>query len=575
MFITSSIICALIPELRGNLLFSRIRKFKLSPDYKTLLILTQKGKEWKTLLFSAHPEYCRILSLTEEESSEFQDWAVTPLFSPALDSNISSLEQIDFDRVIKLSCLKESELGKEEFELFFELTGRNSNAILMQKEKGVILDSLKKVKPAQSRVRQILPGIKYILPPAPKKHNPLKITQEQFQKMIQSHPQENLHKILNSHFMGVDELLAQITVERYLEKAPLKPLHIETLWKSFHSIFEQIYKGEISPHLILDSEENPAGISLFDPNFIPKNKKIPFSNLTQAINKFFSIIIEKEKQVKKLQNFQGLTRKEIERLKKRKVNLEEEFSLLKEAQDYKKIGGLILSHLKKIKRGAEFVELPDFFVPGRKKIKIKLDPSLSAEANAQAYYKKYRKAQTGTEELKNRILRTEQEIGVLEKISSELQAGEKPNLKRIEAKLSSLGLIKIPRPKVREKKKARYSPREFISADGWKILVGRNNRENDYLTFRIAQAEDLWFHAQNTAGSHVVIRKGERKKHPSPKAIEQAASLAAYYSQAKSSKKVSVIYTLVKYVKKPKNAPPGLVKVEKMKSILVEPRLLK
>jgi predicted ribosome quality control (RQC) complex YloA/Tae2 family protein len=272
-----------------------------------------------------------------------------------------------------------------------------------------------------------------------------------------------------------------------------------------------------------------------------------------------------------------LTQKAIERLKRRKVNLEEEFSLLKEAQDYKKIGGLILSHLKKIKRGAEFVELPDFFVPGRKKIKIKLDPSLSARANAQAYYKKYRKAQTGTEELKNWIHQTEKEIKDLEKISSELQTGdgEKLPLQKIEARLSFLGLIKVSRPKAREKKKAKYSPREFISADGWKILVGRNNRENDFLTFRIARTEDLWFHAQNTAGSHVVLRKGERKKHPSPKAIEQAASLAAYYSQAKTSKKVSVIYTLVKYVKKPKGAPPGLVKVENMKSILIEPRLLK
>jgi predicted ribosome quality control (RQC) complex YloA/Tae2 family protein len=538
MFITSSIICALIPELRENLLLSRIRKFKLSPDYKTLLILTQKGKEWRTLLFSAHPEYCRILSSTEEDFKSLQEWADTSLFSPARDTYIRYIEQIDFDRVLKFSCQKETELGNAEFELFFELTGRNSNAILVQKEKGVILDSLKKIKPAQSRVRQILPGIKYILPPAPKKHNPLKTTQEQFQKMIQAHPQENLHKILTSHFMGVDEFLAQIIAERHLEKAPSKPLHPDILWKSFHSIFEQISTDEISPHLILDSEKNPAGVSLFDLNSVPENQKISFHNLTQAIKEFFSIIIEKEKQARKLQNLQGLAQKGIERLKKRKANLEEEFSLLKEAQDYKKIGGLILSHLKKIKRGAEFVELPDFFVPGRKKIKIKLDPSLSAEANAQAYYKRYRKAQTGTEELENWIHQTEKEIKDLEKISLELQPGGKLPLQKIEAKLSSLGLIKISQPKAREKKKAKYSPREFISADGWKILVGRNNRENDFLTFRIARIEDLWFHAQNTAGSHVVLRKGERKKHPSPKAIEQAASLAAYYSQAKSSKKV-------------------------------------
>jgi len=582
MFITSSIICALIPELKENYLFSQIKGFKLSPDQKELLILIRKEREEKTLLFSADPSHCRIVSLTEDESRPFQGWAITSLFSKALDTTIMNIEQVDFDRIIKFSCQKETGLEKVELEIYFELTGRNANAILVQssgsrfgKETGMILDSLKKIKPAQSRVRQILPGIKYLLPPAPKKHNPFSTTEEQFRKIIQTHPEENLIQILISHFMGMDEITARKIEEESLNSSPLKPLPVDIIWKSFQSIFNQISTHKISPHLILDTAEKPVGISLFDLNSIPESQKTPFSSLNQALKNLFFLEIEKSEEVTKLQNLSGLIQKALEKWNKRGKKLKDELSSLQEAQAYKKFGDLILNHLTEIKRGVESVELSDFTTPEHQKVKVALDPSLSPKENALSYFKKYRKAQTGLEKLKEIIIQTENEIKELSRVAIDLQGKEKPDNKKIEAKLYSLGLLKAPEPKRKEKKKGRYALREFVSADGWKILVGRNNRENDFLTFKIARSEDLWFHAQNTPGSHVVLKKGERKKHPTPKAIQQAASLAAYYSKAKTSKKVSVIYTLAKYVKKPKNAPPGLVKVEKMKSILIEPKLIK
>ena len=582
MFITSSIICALIPELKENCLFSQIKGFKLSSDQKELLILIRKEGESKTLLFSVDPSHCRIVSLTEDESRPFREWATTSLFSQVLDTIILNIEQVDFDRVIKFSCQRETELEKVEFEIFFELTGRNSNAILVQsygskfgKKSGLILDSLKKVRPAQSRVRQILPGIKYLLPPAPKKHNPFSTTEEQFRKIIQTHPEENLIQILIYHFMGIDELTAKKIEEESLSSSPLKPFPVDIIWKSLQSIFHQISTHKISPHLILDTAEKPIGISLFDLNSIPESQKTPFSSLNQALKNFFFLEIEKSEKVTKLQNLSGLIQKTIEKWKKRGKKLKDELSSLQEAESFNKFGDLIFNHLPEIKKGSEHIELIDYSTPEHHKIKILLDPSLSPKENALSYFKKYRKAKSGVEKLKEIIIQTENEIKELSGVAIDLQKKEKLDYKKIEAKLYTLGLLKAPRPKRKERKKGRYALREFVSADGWKILVGRNNRENDFLTFKIARSEDLWFHAQNTPGSHVVLKKGERKKHPTPKAIQQAASLAAYYSKAKTSKKVSVIYTLAKYVKKPKNAPPGLVKVEKMKSILIEPKLIK
>ncbi|MDP3024786.1 MAG: NFACT family protein [candidate division Zixibacteria bacterium] len=575
MFINSSIICALIPELKVNFISFKIKEFRLSPDQRELVILTCRERESKTILFSADPLHCRMVSLTEEELSPFQWWTTGSLFSQALDAIILNIEQVDFDRVMKFSCQKDTEFEKVEFELYFELTGRNANAILVQTKSGLILDALRKVRLGQSRFRQILPGIKYHLPPAPRKHNPYATSEEEFKKIILDHPEENLLQVLTSHFMGVDELLAEKIVEESVGASPLKPLPLEHLWKGFKSVLGVISANEISPHLILDSEQKPVGISLFDLNSVPEEQKISFRNLNQALQKLFSLEIEQRQGSRKLQTLISVTRNGIEKLKKTEEKLKKELSSLEDAQAYKKYGDLLLNHLSEIKRGAEYSELTDYSTEEHKKIKLPLDPALSAKKNAEAYFKKYQKAQTGITKLNQRIAVTESQLKHLSKIESDLLRKEKVNLEKIESEFFSLGLLKPPRSKKKEKKKGRYSPREFISADGFKILVGRNNKENDYLTFKIAKPDDLWFHAQNVPGSHVVLKKGERKKHPTPKAIQQAASLAAYYSQAKSSRKVTVIYTLAKYVKKSKNAPPGLVKVEKMKSILVEPKLIK
>ncbi|HVP37484.1 MAG TPA: NFACT family protein [Terriglobales bacterium] len=575
MLINSSIICALIPELKKSFISFKIKEFHLSPDQRELLILTRKERESRVILFSADPLLCRIVSLTEEESKPFQKWGITPLFSQVLDTVIISIEQVDFDRVIKFTCQKDTEFEKVEFELYFELTGRNANAILVHKESGVILDALRKVRHSQSRFRQILPGIKYLLPPAPKKHNPNTISEQEFEKIILENSWENLIQVLTSHFMGIDELLAEKIVEESVGSFPLIPLPLEHLWETFKSVLDRISANQISPHLILDANKKTVDISLFDLNSIPKEQKISFPDLNQALQKLFSLEIEQSQDSRKLQKLISVTRNEIEKLKKTGEKLNRELTSLKDAKAYKKYGDLLLAHFSEIKRGAEHIELTDYSTPEHEKIRLPLDPALSPKKNIDAYFKKYQKAQTGITTLNQRIAETESQIMDLSEVESDLLGKEKINFEKIESELTSLGLLKAPRPKKKEKKKGRYSPRDFISADGFKILVGRNNKENDFLTFKIAKPDDLWFHAQNVPGSHVVLKKGERKKHPTPKAIQQAASLAAYYSQAKSSRKVSVIYTLAKYVKKPKNAPPGLVKVEKMKSILVEPKLIK
>ena len=203
--------------------------------------------------------------------------------------------------------------------------------------------------------------------------------------------------------------------------------------------------------------------------------------------------------------------------------------------------------------------------------------------NAQAYFKKYKKAKDALAVMKKRKAETQKEILQVEKIFKNLDGATKElKLEEIEQELISLGFLKDRKFLERRKKSKSefgscgkdFSPKRFVTKDGDEILVGRNNKENDYLTFKIARPDDLWFHAQDVPGSHVVLRRKEKKKEPSHDDIKKAAQVAAYFSKARGAKRVGVIYTWAKYVKKPKKGKPGLALVEREKAIWVKPKLI-
>ena len=202
-----------------------------------------------------------------------------------------------------------------------------------------------------------------------------------------------------------------------------------------------------------------------------------------------------------------------------------------------------------------------------------MNPGLSALQNIRLYYRKHSKAKDSLIIVKKRMNQTEEKLKTLQEISWNLKA-KSFNIDYVREKLISLGLYKRARElKKKEEPRRKFSYREFVTSDGWKILVGRNNKENDHLTFKIARPYDFWFHTQDVGGSHLVLRRENRNQQPSSKTLIEAAKLAAYFSQARSSKKVPVAYTLVKHVRKPKKAKPGLVLVSKEKTIIVNPEL--
>ncbi len=583
MVISSIYIFCLIQELRQNLLGKKITRILLSEDKKDVLFLTQDKKERNAFLFCSHPDFFRIEILDEKEiqspdayASLRKDFAPTNLFKQAEFSLIQKIEQMNFDRIVKIFCIKRT----EEIELVLELTGRNSNLILKRFKDNVILNCLKKIDPQKSRYRQIEVGLKYKPPPPHKKKNPFELEKEGFFKLLKKEKENDILFFLINNFNGIDLNLAKtISFDSSIKfESKIKDLTSELkrfLWENFFKKIKEISNYKISPQIILDKNKNPISLSLFDLPFVPDQKKIRFSKLNLAIKKFFFLKIEKEKLKEQKKYLSTIIQKNISKLKKREKNLKKD---LKEAENYelyKKFGGLLLFYKNQIKKGKEKIILKDIFEEGQREVEIKLNPILSPLRNAQAYFKKYKKLKGGLKIIKKRKEKTRKEVLILEKLLFDLNKKEKlSELEDIKNVFLKSGLIrKKEKIKKKKKKKTPYSPREFLTSDGLKVLVGKNNKENDYLTFHLAKSYDLWFHAQDVSGSHVILKKQNKDKSPSKSSITETAKIAAYFSRAKKSSKAPVIFTLIKYVKKPKGAKPGLVFVQKEKTIIVSPSL--
>lgn len=580
MIINSTLVFCLIPELEETFKGSKITQVLLSPDRKELLLIARSRKNEVCLFFSAHAQNYRVEILDQKEwKADKSKCEKTNLFSYALGGYIQEIKQIDFDRIIQMSCLRKSQLGKGiEFDLIFELTGRNSNLILVRKD-GLIIDCLRKVDSAQSRFRQVLPGEKYLPPPSSKKNNPFQFGKEEFLRLLKT-PDLSVSGLLVSNFVGVDQLVAEkIIFEANIPLAAktedLNEETIRNLWKNLSRTFQDIAEHKLNFQIITDEGGEPQAISCVNLPFINNKQKIACTSLNSAIKKFFSQKLEEQQRKAELKKPWEVAHRARKKLERKKERIEEDLKQAEKFEQYKKFGDLLMINKNSIKKGLESIRLVDVFEPQQSPVGIPLNANLSPIQNAQAYFKRYRKAKDALTVMIRRKAETDSEILQVEKIMERLKGPEKDiELEGIREELTTWGFLREKQiSKKMKKTKEGFSPRIFLTKDGSEILVGKNNEENDYLTFRLARPGDLWFHAQDVPGSHVVLRRKEKKREPSQVDIKEAAQVAAYFSKAREEKKAPVIYTLAKYVKKPKKGKSGLALVEREKTIMVEPKL--
>jgi predicted ribosome quality control (RQC) complex YloA/Tae2 family protein len=514
----------------------------------------------------------------EEVEERKKDYQKTNLLRHAVGGYVQDAAQLGFDRVIKISCEKRTQFGAgESFDLIFELTGRYSNVILV-KEGQRIVDCLRKIDATRSSFRQILPGGEYLPPPSPKKRNPLSIRKEKFVELIPA-SHTTARERFSSAFMGVDEPLAKkIVTEAGLDierkTSGFTQAEIERLWRSFSHTFQEISDYDLSFQIVVDADGQPEAISCLDLPFIPDHRKISCASLNSAVREFFSLRQEKEKLKEEIRKLSLICRRSLKRLQGRAGKIQDDRAQAERSEELKRFGELLMLNKENVKKGQSSVKLTDVFDPGHPEIEIQLDPKHTATRNAQVYFKKYKKAKHALSMIEKRRSETESQISQLERIREQLQTPDQSfDVEPIRRSLTQLGFLKQPKPRAARKKLKEFSGRTFLAKSGREILVGRNNKENDYLTFKFARPDDLWFHAQDVPGSHVLLRKKDKKTEPSSSDIKEAAQVAAYYSKARGEKKAAVVYTQAKYVRKPKRGKPGLALVEREKSMVVEPGL--
>jgi predicted ribosome quality control (RQC) complex YloA/Tae2 family protein len=578
MIINSTLIFCLISELEEILVGMRISGVGASSDQKELLFNLRGKSRAADLFFSIHSEDCRIEVWLDDGEDRKEDFRKTNLFSAAVGGYVRQVEQLGFDRVIKVSCEKKTQFGAgDSFDLIFELTGRYSNLILA-KEDQKIVDCLRKIDAARSSFRQILPGQAYLpLPPA-KRKNPLSTDKDVFCKLMQAW-QATAGERLVSGFMGMNRLLAEAMVNRagidpQKRTAELSPNEIERLWKEFSKTFARISGYDLSAKVILDADGHPQAISCLDLPLIPDDRKVAFDSLNSAIKGFFSLKLKKEKQEKEIRRLSRIVQRSLKRLRQRAKRIEDDRAEAERSEEFKRYGELLMLNKEKIKKGESSVKLTDLFDPEHPELEIALDPKHTATRNAQIYFKKYKKAKDALSVIEKRRSETEEGVTGLEKIGQQLEAPEQDvDLEAIRRGLSKLGFLKEPKTQPTRGRQKEISGRRLLTKSGCEILVGRNNKENDYITFKLARPGDLWFHAQDVPGSHVLLRRKDKRTEPSSSEIREAAQVAAYYSKARGEKKAAVVYTQAKHVRKPKKGKPGLALVEREKSIVVRPAL--
>jgi len=557
----------------------KIREILISSDQKELLFCLWDKNNETSLFFCANPLDCRIEIWGKDETDQHRKtFQMTNFFSFALGGYVRRIEQVDFDRVIKITCEKKTQFGAgESFGIIFELTGRNSNVILVKRD-GMIVDCLRKIDSTQNRFRQILPGEKYVPPPAPMKRNPFSIEKDDFLKLSRTDDQP-LPEWLISHFTGVDRLLAQkIILESGLDPekkiSQLTEDDVASLGETFIQILEQISNHRFSFQIINDQDGIPKTISCVDLPFIPEDQIVRYPSLNSAIKSFLTGKSICEKRKRECYKLSSVVNRALEKLQKREKKIEEDFKQAERFEEYKRFGDLLMMNKEVIPKGQTSVKLRDVFDSQSPLLEIQLDAKLGPIKNAQAYFKKYRKAKDALSIIEKRMSETKNQINQLEEIYKQLVTyDEKVDLEEQKQKLIRLRLLRPTKFQTKEKKKKEFSPRRYFTKSGWEILVGRNNKENDYLTFKFSRPDDLWFHVQDAPGSHVLLRRKDKKSEPSLSEIKETARVAAYFSKAKKEKKAAVVYTQAKYVRKPKGGKLGLALVSKEKSIVVEPEL--
>jgi predicted ribosome quality control (RQC) complex YloA/Tae2 family protein len=512
------------------------------------------------LLVSINAAFARM-HLTEQSEGNPQE---PPMFCMLLrkhleGSVIERIEQVGLERIVHLDLRSRNELGDvNEKQLIIELMGRHSNVILIDKESKRIIDSMKHLTPAVNRFRTVLPGETYVSPPDQGKLNPLEMTVQDLMSRIEW----NAGKIDRQIVGIVSGFSPQIGAE-IVHRAGLP--HQDAIAAAFSEIQSEIRSDNYQPMIVF----NEKGKDDFHVLRLTheSGKTETFATVHQMLDRFYAVKSQTDAVRQKAGDLSHFISLE---LKKNKVKLKKLAKTLQDAEDadkYRLYGELLTASMHAFKRGDQHVDVINYYDPDQKQVTISLNPNRTPSENAQAYFKKYTKAKTAKRVVAEQVAQTKNEVAYFEGLTQQVESASLKDIEEIREELVEGGYLRKKRSNKIKKKKNKPSIDQYYATDGTLILVGKNNKQNDYLTTKEAARDEVWLHTKNIPGSHVVIRN----QNPSEKILMEAANLAAFYSKSRMGSGVAVDYTKVRFVKKPSGAKPGFVIYTDQKTLYVTP----
>jgi predicted ribosome quality control (RQC) complex YloA/Tae2 family protein len=550
---------AMVDELSRTLKGGRINKVHQPYKNEVILTIRANGVNQK-LLFSAHPSYARV-QLTNEA---YDNPSEPPMFCMLLRKHIEGyiledVYQVENDRMIIFEIKGRNEIGDVSYkQLIIEIMGRHSNIVLVDKTRNIILDSVKHVSFAVNSHRAILPGQTYIYPPEQNKQNPFMVDTDEILRRIDFNSGK-LDKQIVEHFAGTSPLFAK---EVIFQSGIANRATVPT---AFLQLIQRIKSGELVPSIM--STDNKEVFYLFPLQHI-KGEVKTFSTLSEMLDRFYFGKAERDRVKQQGNDIERLIINEKEKNEKKIEKLESTLREAEKADQLQRFGELLTANLYAAKKGMKEIEVIDYYDEMGGTVAIPLDPRKTPSENAQKYFSKYQKAKNSVSIVIEQIEKAREEVLYFENLLQQVQSASPKDIQEIREELVEGGYIR-DRQKRNAKKSANAKPilDHYLSSDGTEMIVGKNNKQNDYLTNKLAARDEIWLHTKDIPGSHVVIRS----KEPSEATVHEAAKLAAYFSKARNSSSVPVDYTKVRYVKKPSGAKPGFVIYDNQMTVYVTP----
>ncbi|MEX3500819.1 NFACT family protein [Staphylococcus capitis] len=542
-------------ESLQNLVSGRIHKIN-QPENDTIIMVVRQNRKNHQLLLSVHPSFSRLQITDKKYDNPFNPPMFARVFRKHLEGGfIENIRQVGNDRRVEIDIKSKDEIGDTMHRtIILEIMGKHSNLILVDENRKII-EGFKHLTPNTNQYRTVMPGFEYEAPPSQNKLNPYEISGQEALKYIDFNAGKISKQLLNS-FEGFSPLITNEIVSRR------QFMTQDTLPEAYDEVMAET---TLTPTPVFHKNHETGKEDFY---FMKLNQfyddVVEYDSLNDLLDRYYDARGERERVKQRANDLVRFVQQQLQKQQNKLSKLIDEYESAKDKETQQLYGELITANIYRIKQGDESVTALNYYTG--EEVNIPLNPTKSPSVNAQYYYKQYNRLKTREHELDHQIQLTKENIDYFSNIEQQLEHITVDDIDDIRDELADQGFMK-QRKNTKKKKNAQIQLQTYRSSDGDTILVGKNNKQNDYLTNKKAQKSHIWFHTKDIPGSHVVILNDS----PSDETIKEAAMLAGYFSKAGNSGQIPVDYTEIRNVHKPSGAKPGFVTYDNQKTLYATP----